>query len=89
MWYKVTVYVHNCIKTLQAKSLIEKVQINTVKHLSQYPSEENESIVLPSLKIYTTPVKLLFGRKIDIPMVEPEYLPAHPTNIRRGYDEVD
>ena len=33
--------------------------------------------------------KLLFGRRIDIPEVEPEHIQAPPTNIRRGYDEVD
>ena len=61
--------------------------------------------MLPSHKIFTNPGKnvlqtilnvvrinrgkLLFGRKIDIPEIEPENLPALPTNIRRGYDEVD
>ena len=33
--------------------------------------------------------KLLFGRRIDIQEVEPEHIQAQPTNIRRGYDEVD
>ena len=96
----VTVYNHSCIKALQAKFLIEKVQINTVKHLSQYPIEENDSIVLPSHKIFTTPDenvlqtilnvvriswgKLLFGLRIDIPEIKPEHLLAPPTNIRRG-----
>ena len=32
---------------------------------------------------------LLFGRRIDIPEAEPEHEPAPPSNLRRGYDEVD
>ena len=103
--WPVTVYGHNCIKALQAKFLIDKVQFNIVKHLSQYHIEEHDSVVLPLHKIFTRPDedvlqttlnvvrmsrgKLLFGRRIDIPKVEPEHLPAPPTNIRRGYDEVD
>ena len=98
--WPVTVYGHNCIKALQAKFLIEKVNINIVKHLSHHPIEEHDSIVLPSHKIFTRPDenvlqttlnvvrinrgKLLFGRRIDIPEVEPEHLPAPPNNHRYG-----
>ena len=103
--WPLTVYGHNCIKALQAKFLIEKVHINIVKHLSQHPIEEHDSIVLPSHKIFTRPDenvlktnlnvvrinrgKLLFGRKIDIPEIEQENLPASPNNYRHEYDEVD
>ena len=61
--------------------------------------------MLPPHKIFTRPdenvlqsifnvvrisrEKLLFGRRIDIPEVEPEHEPAPPSNLRRGYDEVD
>ena len=103
--WPVTVYGHNCIKALQAKFLIEKVQLNIVKHFSKYFIQEHDSVLLPPHKIFTIPDenvlqtilnvvkinrgKLLFGRRIDIPEVEPEDLPTPPFNVHRGYDEVD
>ena len=95
--WPVTVYGHNCIKALQAKFLIEKLQINIVKHLSQYAIEEHDSIVLPFHKIFTTPDenvlqtilnvvrinrgKLLFGRRMTFQKSNRRIYKHHPITL--------
>ena len=61
-----TVYGHNFIKALQAKVLIDKVQVNIVKHFSKYLIEEHDNIVSPFHKIINTPDETCFRQFLTL-----------------------